>query len=129
MAAAALDKSDLALVLEMLRHYSQRLEGFKDRQEAEKIFSGVYLDDIGTEVNKVVNLTSRIKDMEAIEVKSLTVEETSLLDKGIALFINDAAKLKTELKANLPKVELKTPTLDQKLAQTKALRERLGAPS
>jgi hypothetical protein len=36
MAEAALDKSDLSLILEVLRHYSQRLERFKNQQEANK---------------------------------------------------------------------------------------------
>lgn len=125
MAAVAFDKSDVALALEVLRHYSQRLERFEDEREAEKRFTGVYLDDVGAEINSIMNLTNRIKDLEAIEIKDLTVEEAGLLEKGVALFNEDAVKLKAQLKSDLPKVELKTATLDLKLAQVKALREKL----
>jgi t-SNARE complex subunit (syntaxin) len=125
MAEAALDKSDLGLVLEVLRHYSQRLERFKNQQEADKRYTGVYLDDIGAEINSVVNLTNRIKDMEAVELKGLTVEETSLLAKGIGLFNDDALKLRAEIKNDLPKLELKTAMLDLKLAQIKSVRDKL----
>jgi t-SNARE complex subunit (syntaxin) len=125
MAEAGLDKSELAVVLEVLRHYSQRLERFKNQQEADKKFTGAYLDDVGTEINNIVNLTNRIKDMEAVELKELTVEEMGLVEKAIGLFNDDALKLKTELKAELSKVDLKTTTLDLKLAQIKAVREKL----
>jgi Zn-dependent oligopeptidase len=127
MAEATFDKSDLTLVLEVLRHYSQRLERFKNRQEEEKRFTGVYLDDVSTEVNTIVNLTNRIKDMEAIKLEDLTAEEAGLLEKGIGLFTEDGVKLKAELKADLPKVELKTSLLDVKLARVKAIREKIDA--
>jgi hypothetical protein len=125
MAEAALDKSDLGLVLEVLRHFSQRLERFKNQQEADKRYTGVYLDDIGTEINTIVNLTNRIKDMEAIEPKGLTVEETTLLEKGIGLFNDDALKFKAEIKNDFPRLELKTTMLDFKLAQIKSIKDKL----
>lgn len=127
MAEVAFDKSDLALVLEVLRHYSQRLERFKDQQEAEKKLTGVYLEDIGAEINATVNLTNHVKDMEQMELKDLTVEETLLLEKSIALFNDDALKLRAEVKNDLPKVELKTPMLDLKLAQIKSIRMKLDS--